>query len=451
MKRTLAIAGASGFIGRWFIEKYHDRYNIIALSRSEVTDNKWSNVEWRVVDLYSLSSTKAALNGADYALYLVHSMSPSTRLNQSSFENTDLLLADNFARSAEEAHLKQIIFVGGILPKDENQFSKHLSSRYETELTLGSKKTPLTALRAGIIIGPDGSSFDIVKNLTERLPVMACPQWCQSPSQPIDIDDMLSAIDVSLGNEDTYHKAIEIGSEEVVSYMDILKMTSEAMNKKRWIFSIPFFTLGFSKLWVSLFSNSSITFVSPLIESLKHDMTVKDKTYDFEIDHLPVEKSIQKALEHEAPELPRRVRTLEEKNTVRSVQRLPNPSDKSTAWVADSYPKWLSSTFKYLIKAKLEDDKVYFKLFGVDLLELQFIEDRSDDNRQLFFIVGGRLAKRTDYGWLEFRSVLNNEYIICAIHEFVPRLPWVIYKYTQAVVHLWVMKGFGSFLKHQKA
>jgi uncharacterized protein YbjT (DUF2867 family) len=149
----VAIAGASGFIGRWFIEKYHTQYEIIALSRGEVSDPERPNVEWRVVDLYSLSNTTAALEGADYALYLVHSMSPSTRLNQGSFEDTDLLLADNFARASEKCGLKQIIFIGGILPKDDEQYSRHLRSRYETEVTLGSRSTPLTSLRAGIIIG----------------------------------------------------------------------------------------------------------------------------------------------------------------------------------------------------------------------------------------------------------------------------------------------------------
>ncbi|HKK38940.1 MAG TPA: NAD-dependent epimerase/dehydratase family protein, partial [Cryomorphaceae bacterium] len=101
-KTTLAIAGATGFIGKWFIQEYSDKYHVIALSRGEVENSEDDPTEWRKVNLYSLSSTSAALEGADYALYLVHSMQPSSRLNQSSFEDTDLLLADNFARAAEE-------------------------------------------------------------------------------------------------------------------------------------------------------------------------------------------------------------------------------------------------------------------------------------------------------------------------------------------------------------
>ena len=136
--------------------------------------------------MYSMSSTEKALEGADIAVYLVHSMQPSTRLNQGTFEDTDLLLADNFSRAAEKNKLKQIIYLGGILPKDKHQISNHLLSRFEVEKTLGSRATPLTAIRAGIIIGPGGSSFKIVTNLVKNLPVMGCPKWTKSNTEAVD-------------------------------------------------------------------------------------------------------------------------------------------------------------------------------------------------------------------------------------------------------------------------
>jgi uncharacterized protein YbjT (DUF2867 family) len=356
-------------------------------------------------------------------------MQASTRLNQGSFEDTDLLLADNFARAASQCGIRQIIFMGGILPKDRSKFSRHLRSRYEVEKTLGAREPALTALRAGIIIGPGGSSFQIVEKLTRRLPMMACPKWTKSHSQPIYIDDTLKIIDASLGNESLYHQAIEIGGKEVVTYMEMLKITAKVMNKKRFIFSVPFFTLGLSKLWVGLFSDSSPTLVSPLIESLRHEMTV-DKRHPItdKIAFTSVQESIKRALDpkYGLPRIPARKEGPLEKNTVRSVQRLPNPGLKTAAWVAQSYPQWLPKVFRYLLTAKESEDVVKFKLFGISLLELQFIADRSDEDRQLFYITGGKLAKRTDYGWLEFRAVLKNDHIIAAIHEFVPRLPWYL-------------------------
>ena len=174
MKKTIAIAGATGFIGKWLIDRYKNEFNITALSRNKVLNNNQGPVKWKQVDLYSISSTTEVLSEVDVAIYLVHSMMPSTRLNQGSFEDTDILLADNFSRAAEKCKLKQIIYVGGILPKDEQTISKHLQSRYEVEKTLGSRTTPLTSIRAGIIIGPNGSSFRIVQKLVKNLPVMAC-------------------------------------------------------------------------------------------------------------------------------------------------------------------------------------------------------------------------------------------------------------------------------------
>ena len=194
MKQKIVLAGATGFIGRWIIEEFQDDYQIIGLSRKKVKTNPNDKIIWRTVDLYSMSSTEKALEGADIAIYLVHSMQPSTRLNQGKFEDTDLLLADNFSRAAQKNKLKQIIYVGGILPKDKYQISNHLLSRYEVEKTLGSGTTPLTSIRAGIIIGPGGSSFKIVTNLVKNLPMMGCPLWTKSENQPIDVFDILSLI-----------------------------------------------------------------------------------------------------------------------------------------------------------------------------------------------------------------------------------------------------------------
>ena len=448
---TIVIAGATGFIGRWFIHQFHKKHKIVALSRSSVKSEAYPEVEWRTVDLYSLSSTTEALKGADYGLYLVHSMQPSTRLNQGSFQDTDLLLADNFGRAAELCGLKQIVFIGGILPKETSGFSTHLKSRYETEQTLSARSVPVTAIRAGIIIGPGGSSFEIVEKLVKRLPIMACPQWCKSPSQPIDIIDMLNVLAQSFGNKAVYDKAVEVGGKDVLSYMNLLEKTSKTMNRKRLIFSIPFFTLGFSKLWVALFSNSSRTFVSPLIESLRHDMRIKkNQPYSFNIQGTSIDESIEKALAEEAPSLRRKRSRKEEKNTVRSVQRLANPANKSVEWVANAYPRWLPTFLKFVLTAKEEHGEISFRLFGFKLLVIKYMEERSDDQRRLFFIVGGALSKRGDHGWLEFRSVLGNRYIIAAIHEFVPSLPWIIYRYTQAVMHLIVMNRFNRFLEMQE-
>ena len=450
MKKTIAVAGATGFIGKWFIKNYKTDFNIIGLSRNSISKGHKCDIEWRQVDLYSISSTTKALKNVDIGIYLVHSMQPSTRMNQGSFEDTDILLADNFSRAAMDCKLKQIIYVGGILPKDKYRMSKHLNSRFEVEKTLGSRKTPLTSIRAGIIIGPDGSSFKIVQKLVENLPIMACPNWTKSLNQPLDILDALKVIKWSIDNKEAYNQSFEIGGNEVITYMDLLKLTAKKMNKKRFIFSFSFITVGLSKLWVSLVTGTSQNFISPLVESLKHKMTLSESNrFKLNNSFMSIDESLEKAIRPNftLPQNPKFEPRSIEKNTVRSVQRIANPSKKTAEFFARIYPIWLTKRFASIIKANFDGKYVRFFLFGFLLLELKVIKSRSDKSRQLFFISGGILVKRKDLGWLEFRSVLDDRYLIAAIHEYVPKLPWLVYKYTQAKVHLIVMKQFEKFLQ----
>lgn len=456
-KLTVAIAGASGYIGRWFIYHFKDKYNIIALSRKEVDKNPYPEVIWRQVELYSISSTVEALKGVDVAIYLVHSMNASTRLNQGSFEDTDLLLADNFSRAASLNRVKQIIYLGGLVPDDEDEsLSRHLKSRLEVEKTLGARTAKLTALRASIIVGPGGSSFDMIKNLVKNLPVLMCPKWTESLTQPISLKNTLEIMDTCVGNKNVYGKPIEIGSPEVMSYRSMLERTAKVTGRKRLVFSVPVFSLGLSKFWVGLFGESPPQLVYPLVESLKHTLTVSEKLAfkEKELNYLSYEESVKIALESkDKPLLPTFITTEKVRNTVRSIQRMPNRNRHSATWVANRYNIWLPSFFSFLINGKTSaSGEIGFHLLWgkKPMLQLTMIPDRSDEERQLFYITGGWLVKRFDYGWLEFRGVLGSKYILSAIHEFVPRLPWFIYVNTQAKLHLWVMNSFKKYLETRK-
>jgi len=453
MKPKLVIAGATGFIGRWFIERYKHKYEIIALSRRKaIPESTDPQVTWRQVELYSLSQTTAVLRDADYALYLVHSMQPTTRLSQGTFDDTDVLLADNFARAAAANQLKQIIFLGGILPDENTSYSRHLRSRYEVEQTLSNGPVPITALRAGIIVGPGGSSFRIMEKLVRRLPAMICPSWTRSRSEPIGLEDILQMIDYCLGRPDMYDQVFDVGGAENLTYIEMMKTVADVLDKRRWITAVPFFSPGLSKWWVATFADSSRTLVSPLVESLRYNLPVKDNRLMRQFpDRQTFRESAEYALscKDSIPALPvfeEQKPPPNERNTVRSVQRLPNPNDRSAIWVARRYQTWLPRFFRYLIKVDLQGENSVFRVGSLELLRFRFIEDRSDQDRQLFYIVGGRLVKRRDYGWLEFRRVLDGRYVIAAIHEFVPTLPWFIYVLTQAVLHLWVMNSFGKYL-----
>ena len=166
-EQRVAVVGASGFVGARLVESLAATQKVVAIARSARKNAE--NVEWRAADLYSLQSTRAALAGCAVAYYLVHSMMPSSKLMQGRFHDTDLLLADNFARACVHAGVKRIVYLGGLLP-EQGFVSEHLESRREVELVLTSSGIPTTCLRAGLVVGKGGSSFEMLRQLVERLP-----------------------------------------------------------------------------------------------------------------------------------------------------------------------------------------------------------------------------------------------------------------------------------------
>ncbi|MEM6771698.1 MAG: epimerase, partial [Bacteroidota bacterium] len=346
-------------------------------------------------------------------------------------------------------------YIGGLLPEhDEGKtLSRHLRSRWEVEQTLGRAGVPVTALRAGIIVGAGGSSFMMIRKLVERLPVLICPTWCQSDTQPVELEDALKMMDYCLGKSEFYGQSFDIGGEEKTTYMDMIKTVAELMGKRRLIRPVRFFSPGFSTFWVALFTDSSRALVKPLVQSLKHNLTATPNEL---LSAFPERKDFATAArralygKERLPPLPRREKAvIREKNTVRSVQRLPNPNEHTATYVARLYQRWLPIFFRALIRVESKGDTSTFIALGQPLLRLQFIPDRSDDDRQLFYITGGRLVRRKDYGWLEFRRLLGGAYVISAIHEFVPALPWYIYILTQANAHAIVMNRFGKHLARE--
>ena len=184
-RKRIAIAGASGFVGRALIEALRADYDVIALTRAP-GGARSDGVEMRSCDLFNMRDAERALAGADAAFYLVHSMMPSARLTQGRFDDMDLICADNFARGAKAHGVAHITYLGGLLPPPEDlELSRHLESRLEVERTLAAHGAAVTTLRAGLVVGAGGSSFQMMTRLVERLPFMVGPLWTRSLSQAI--------------------------------------------------------------------------------------------------------------------------------------------------------------------------------------------------------------------------------------------------------------------------
>jgi uncharacterized protein YbjT (DUF2867 family) len=212
------------------------------------------------------------LKNADVAVYLVHSMLPSARLTQGSFRDFDMILADNFQRAAKKANIKKIVYLSGIIPPDAI-LSEHLQSRLEVENILKSSGIPTSSLRAGLIIGPSGSSFEMMLRLVERLPVMICPYWTSTLSYPISVWDAVAIIKNRIENPDlSDHECLDICGPDPLSYEEMMLALSKKLNRKHFFFPIPFVSPSVSKLWVRLITGAPKDLVYPLVDSLKTHM-----------------------------------------------------------------------------------------------------------------------------------------------------------------------------------
>jgi uncharacterized protein YbjT (DUF2867 family) len=441
------ITGANGFLGQSILSSLSDDYQIKALCRSmpkQENQKSEKEVKWVQCDLFNLKQTEEALQGVDVLLYLVHSMTKGNRFSQSQFEDLDLIIADNVARAAKKNHLKQIIFVTGIIPDEVKSLSRHLKSRQEVETVLDLSGVPTTCIRSGIIIGAGGSSFQIVYRLVKKLKVMATPKWTQSKSQPIDVRDVVTLALKAIGNAEFFNQKIDVHGSETLSYNDLMKKFASIMHVKRLFVNIPFFNLSISKLWLQLISGMDYDLVSPLVDSLKHDLPAKksDLFEKYIPNPIPLSESIQYWIAIEEKRGHRQKSKQEFEKDVRSVQRLSLPKGWNAVDLAKEYVNWLPRMF-------VSGNMIHFDLFGLKLLSLLFSEDRSTPDRQLFYIVGGLLVSPnlSANARLEFRICPHENSALVAIHDYRPSLPWYLYRLFQANIHYFVMFLFGRHLE----
>ena len=458
--RPIAIAGATGFVGRALMHALGDAQPIIALSRSAPLQSPSPAWTWRSCNLFNLLNTERALQGAGTAFYLVHSMMPPETLAQGHFYDMDLICADNFARAAKSQGVEHIIYLSGILPDcREKDLSPHLRSRLEVERTLGAHGVPVTTLRAGLILGPGGSSYMMMQRLVERLPLMVMPRWTASKTQPVALPDVIALLRYALEHPELAGQPYDVACPDVLSYAEMLRQFAALRGRKLYIFQVPINTVNLSLMWVSLITQTPIQLVGPLVQSLRHSMVARDGLilqHRAGVEAMSFVDSVKLASSSEPPPplgkrqpVPARAQ-----RTVLSVQRMPLPAGRDAIWVAAEYARWLPQFLWPMLRVDVDVDDARLYRFCLPfgkraLLELRFAPQRSSSNRQLFYVSGGMLAQRSDTsepGRFEFRTALDNRHVLSAIHDFIPRLPWYFYKFTQALAHRLVMYFFGRHL-----
>ena len=269
----ILVTGSSGFIGKKLLKKLTDSgFTVTAMSRSKYPDTE--NVKRVQADAFDVNSLIAATEGIETAYYLLHSMEGSKK-DWAEFANREKQQAQNFLKAATDSGVKRIIYLGGLV-NEGLELSKHMKSRHDVGKILASGTIPVTEIRASVIVGAEGGSYAMLRYLVERLPLMVCPKWVKSQTQPIAVDNVVEYLIGSMKNPETTGKILEIGGPDVMTYEQLMRLYSSILNRNLNVIQIPFLTPRLSSYWIDLVTPVKASLARPLVDSLVHDSVVKD-------------------------------------------------------------------------------------------------------------------------------------------------------------------------------
>jgi len=296
--RLILLTGASGYIGGRLLtalERAEWRIRCLARHPGYLQSRIGPNTEIVKGDCLDLPSLAPAMDGVRTAYYLVHSMGSPGK-----FEEEDRQAAQNFADAARAAGVHRIIYLGGLGDGDQ-QLSAHLRSRQEVADILRSSKIPTVELRASIVIGSGSLSFEMIRALVQRLPVMICPRWVAVKTQPIAIEDVIAYLVQSAELPEGAEAVYEIGGTDQVSYGEIMQEYARQSNLKRWLISVPVLTPRLSSLWLGLVTPVYARIGRKLVDSLRNPTLVRDRSAltVFTVKPKSVREAIERALRNE--------------------------------------------------------------------------------------------------------------------------------------------------------
>lgn len=295
----ILLTGATGYIGKRLLPVLLDQgYEVICCVRSKerfpsegiYSDPKISLFE---VDFLKDIPSSESIKNIDAAYYLIHSMSS----NEDDFEQLEEKSALNFLRLVSTTRIRQIIYLTGIT--NEDKLSKHLASRKNVEEVLGSSEIPLTAVKAGIIVGSGSASFEIMRDLVEKLPVMITPKWVNTKSQPIAIRNILEYLSGVLLREETFDRAFDVGGPEVLTYKEMLLQFAEVRGLKRCIFTVPVMSPRLSSYWLYFVTSTSYKLAVNLVDSMKVEVIAKNNELEkmLGVEPIPYKKAVELAFQ----------------------------------------------------------------------------------------------------------------------------------------------------------
>jgi len=263
----ILVTGSTGYIGKRLIPLLtNDKHNVVCAVRDKLRADK-SYLEEDLIDIVEADflkpeTLKSIPKDIDVAFYLIHSMSNSSK----DFESLEEKCAINFKNQIEKTNATQVIYLSGIT--NEDNLSKHLQSRKNVEDLLVSNSYGLTIFKAGIIVGSGSSSFEIIRDLVEKLPFMIAPKWLNTKTQPLAVRDVLSFLHRSVGRKELYNKSYDVFGPEVLTYKQMLLQFAEVRGLKRYILTVPIMTPKLSSYWLYFVTSTSYKLATTLVDSM---------------------------------------------------------------------------------------------------------------------------------------------------------------------------------------
>ncbi len=294
---TVAVAGASGFVGRRLCRALEaEGHDVVALTRNPGEyDGAGAPVR---ADVHDAASLRQALAGVDAAYYLVHS------LEREDFEVADAEAAQAFGLAAADAGVSRIVYLGG-LGDDRDSLSAHLRSRREVEGLLGAGGVPVTVLRAGIVVGHGGISWELTRQLVQHLPAMITPRWVETRCQPIGVDDVVRYLVGVLTVPEAEGQVYEVGGPDVLTYREMLQHVAKIERRPLPIMSVPILTPGLSSRWLTFVTDVDAATARNLIDSMSNEVVVRDDRIRQLVPFAPMDydATVRQALAERADEL----------------------------------------------------------------------------------------------------------------------------------------------------